>query len=412
MKDSNIEWVGKIPRTWNVSKVKWLGSFINGYAFKPSDWGDKGIPIIRIQNLTNPDKKLNYFDGEVDAKHLITRGDYLISWSATLSVFRWEYRDAYLNQHIFKVILNEQNVEYNFFYWLAKVFMEEMSNKKHGSTMQHVTKITFENFKVPLPSIDTQLKISFFLDNEIFRINRILEKTKESIEKLKKYMQSLITEVVTKGLNSDVEMKDSGIDWIGCVPESWRVTKLNQLFSIKKHIANGTGYDVLSVTQSGLRVKDITKNEGQMAADYSKYQIVDKDEFVMNHMDLLTGWIDVAQHQGVTSPDYRVFYNKQKDFAINKYYLYIFQTAYMNKIFYGLGQGVSNVGRWRLQTDKFLNFYVPLPSLDEQKEISLYLDGKTIEIEKLIENKKNIIEELESYKNSLIYEYVTGKKEA
>src|SRR5699024_2910902 len=348
MKDAKIEWVGKIPRTWNVSKVKWLGSFINGYDFKPSDWGDKGIPIIRIQNLTNPDKKLNYFDGEVDAKHLITRGDYLISWSATLSVFRWEYRDAYLNQHIFKVILNEQNVEYNFFYWLAKVFMEEMSNKKHGSTMQHVTKITYENFKVPLPSIDTQLKISFFLDNEIFRINRILEKTKESIEKLKKYMQSLITEVVTKGLNSDVEMKDSGIDWIGCVPESWRVTKLNQLFSIKKHIANGTGYDVLSVTQSGLRVKDITKNERQMAADYSNYQIVDKDEFVMNHMDLLTGWIDVAQHQGVTSPDYRVFYNKQKDFAINKYYLYIFQTAYMNKIFYGLGQGVSNVGRWRL----------------------------------------------------------------
>src|SRR5699024_9486257 len=152
MKDSNIEWVGKIPRTWNVSKVKWLGSFINGYAFKPSDWGDKGIPIIRIQNLTNPDKKLNYFDGEVDAKHLITRGDYLISWSDTLSVFRWEYRDAYLNQHIFKVILNEQNVEYNFFYWLAKVFMEEMSNKKHGSTMQHVTKITFENFTVTLPS--------------------------------------------------------------------------------------------------------------------------------------------------------------------------------------------------------------------------------------------------------------------
>src|SRR5699024_8206788 len=178
------------------------------------------------------------------------------------------------------------------------------------------------------------------------------------------------------------------------------------------HIANKTGYDVLSVTQSGLRVRDITKNEGQMATDYSKYQIVEKDDFVMNHMDLLTGWIDIAQQQGVTSPDYRVFYNKQKKFAVNKYYLYVFQTAYINKIFYGLGQGVSNVGRWRLQTDKFLNFYVPLPSLDEQKEISSYLDRQTIEIDKLVENKESIIEELENYKKSLIYEYVTGKKEA
>src|SRR5699024_10521800 len=179
-------------------------------------------------------------------------------------------------------------------------------------------------------------------------------KTHQSIDELKKYKQTLITEVVTKGLNPNVEVKDSGIGWIGCIPEPWRITKLNQLFSIKKHIANKTGYDVLSVTQSGLRVRDITKNEGQMATDYSKYQIVEKDDFVMNHMDLLTGWIDIAQQQGVTSPDYRVFYNKQKKFAVNKYYLYVFQTAYINKIFYGLGQGVSNVGRWRLQTDKFL----------------------------------------------------------
>ncbi len=335
VKDSNIEWIGNIPRTWNVSKIKWLGSFINGYAFKPSEWGDKGLPIIRIQNLTDSDKEPNYFDGKIDAKHLITRGDYLISWSATLNVFRWEQKDAYLNQHIFKVILNEENVEYNFFYWLAKVFMEEMNNNKHGSTMQHVTKATFENFKIPLPSIDTQLKVSSFLDNEILRINRILEKTKQSIEELKKYKQSITTEAVTKGLNSKVEMKDSGIEWIGEVPKPWSMIKMNRLFSIKKDIANETGFDVLSVTQKGLKVRDITKNEGQMAADYSKYQIIQPGDFVMNHMDLLTGWVDLANQNGVTSPDYRVFYNKQEELVLNKFYLYIFQICYINKIFYG-----------------------------------------------------------------------------
>src|SRR5699024_262545 len=191
----------------------------------------------------------------------------------------------------------------------------------------------------------------------------------------------------------------------------WRIIKLNQLFSIKKNIANEVGYDVLSVTQNGLRVRDVTKNEGQMSADYSKYQIVEKDNFVMNHMDLLTGWIDIAKKQGVTSPDYRVFYNKQTELVSNEYFLYVFQTAYTNKIFYGLGQGVSNVGRWRLQTDKFLNFYVPLPSIKEQQEIVSYLNQQTSYINKLIDDKTKIIEELENYKKSLIYEYVTGKKE-
>src|SRR5690606_31322254 len=123
------------------------------------------------------------------------------------------------------------------------------------------------------------------------------------------------------------EMKVSDIEWIGKVPKSWSITKINQLFSIKKEIANKTGYDVLSVTQRGLRVKDITINEGQMAADYSKYQIVQPNDFVMNHMDLLTGWVDIAVQEGVTSPDYRVFYNKQKEFAYNSFYLYIFQIC-------------------------------------------------------------------------------------
>src|SRR5699024_8170432 len=106
---------------------------------------------------------------------------------------------------------------------------------------------------------------------------------------LKKYKLSIIIETVTKGLNPNVKMKESGIEWIGKVPDSWTLTKVNSLFSIKKDIANQIGYDVLSVTQRGLKVKDVTQNEGQMAADYSKYQIVQPDDFVMNHMDLLTG---------------------------------------------------------------------------------------------------------------------------
>ena len=205
-------------------------------------------------------------------------------------------------------------------------------------------------------------------------------------------------------------MKDSGIEWIGKIPCHWNLLKLKFMFTIKKEIANKLGYDILSVTQSGLKVKDISNNEGQISADYSKYQLVDIDDFVMNHMDLLTGFVDCSKFKGVTSPDYRVFKFIENNRNSKRYYNYIFQSCYKNKTFYGLGQGVSNLGRWRLQTDKFMNFVLPVCSLEEQKEIAAFLDKKCTAIDSAIAKKEQLIEKLECYKKSLIYECVTGKK--
>ena len=131
----------------------------------------------------------------------------------------------------------------------------------------------------------------------------------------------------------------------------------------------------------------------------------------MNHMDLLTGWVDISQYSGVTSPDYRVFVLLDKENNYSKYYLYLMQMCYTNRIFYGLGQGVSGMGRWRLQADKFLNFTIPVPSYEEQKEIADYLDTKCAEMDTLIARKTALLAEMETYKKSVIYEYVTGKKE-
>lgn len=130
----------------------------------------------------------------------------------------------------------------------------------------------------------------------------------------------------------------------------------------------------------------------------------------MNHMDLLTGWVDISKYEGVTSSDYRVFVFQKPEEYSKEYYLYFMQMCYTNRIFYGLGQGVSGMGRWRLQADKFLNFTVTVTSLTEQKEIADYLDKKCSQIDNLINKKEQLITELETYKKSLIYEYVTGKK--
>ena len=180
--------------------------------------------------------------------------------------------------------------------------------------------------------------------------------------------------------------------------------KIKYIFKIQKDIAREEGHTVLSITQKGIKPKDLSKNEGQLAENYSNYQLVHIGDFAMNHMDLLTGWVDVSKYEGVTSPDYRVFGLIDKDNYCCQYYLYLMQMCYTNRIFYGLG-------RWRLQADKFLNFSITVPSYEEQQEIANYLDKKCLAIDELIAKKEQYLSEIENYKKSLIYEYVTGKKE-
>ena len=203
------------------------------------------------------------------------------------------------------------------------------------------------------------------------------------------------------------KFRDSGIDWIGRIPENWKTNKFKHLFRIKKIIAGKLGYDVLSVTQQGIKVKNITSNEGQIANDYSNYQLVFPNDFVMNHMDLLTGYVDVSKQDGVTSPDYRTFYAIHPIEVINQYYLYIFQFCYKTRLFYNLGQGVSNFGRWRLPTEQQKEFVLPYPPVKEQQQIVDYLDKKCGEIDSLISLQEQMIENLKAYKQSVITEAVT-----
>lgn len=200
------------------------------------------------------------------------------------------------------------------------------------------------------------------------------------------------------------EMKDSGVEWIGKMPRHWNTLRLQKIYRIKKDIAGTAGHTVLSVTQHGIKPKNMD-SKGQFALDYSKYQLVKSGDFVMNHMDLLTGWVDISKYDGVTSPDYRVFTSIAN--CQNTFFKYIFQFCYMNRVFYGLGQGVADVGRWRLPADMFRKFMLPVPPLSEQAAIAAYLDEKCTTIDAIITEAKASIEEYRSWKASVIFETVT-----
>jgi type I restriction enzyme S subunit len=200
--------------------------------------------------------------------------------------------------------------------------------------------------------------------------------------------------------------KDSGVEWLGDVPEHWNLNRFKNIFRIRKRIAGKLGFNVLSITQKGVKVKDTESGDGQLSMDYSKYQLVYQGDYAMNHMDLLTGFVDISQYDGVTSPDYRVFTLEDKN-SNKSYYLYLLQLCYIAKIFYPLGQGAANIGRWRLPSEAFHEFIAPLPNLDEQQKIAQFLDHETAKIDTLIEKQQRLIELLKEKRQAVISHAVT-----
>jgi type I restriction enzyme S subunit len=267
---------------------------------------------------------------------------------------------------------------------------------------------TFSNIKIPAPALEEQQKIAQFLDHETAKIDTLIEKQQRLIELLKEKRQAVISHAVTKGLNPNAPMKESGVEWLGDVPEGWEIKRFKNLFKIEKRIAGKLGYEILSITQKGIKVKDTESGEGQLSMDYSKYQIVHKGDFAMNHMDLLTGFVDISKYEGVTSPDYRVFTLADKN-SFPDYYLCFLQMGYLNKLFFPFGQGAANLGRWRLPTEAFNDFLAPYPPENEQKEIADFIKATLEKMSFLVEKSNSAIELMQERRTALISAAVTGK---
>ena len=415
MKDSGIEWVGAMPRAWKMNTIAQI--FLQ---VKCKNTGLQEKNLLSLSYGKVKRKSIDTVEGllpeSFDGYNIIEKDDIVLRLTdlqndhTSLRVGLAEERGIITSAYL--TIRNRSNFcpKYLYYYLhsfdIAKGFYGMGAGVRQGLNWDGVKWL-----KILAPSVPEQEHIAAFLDAECAEIDAVLEKTRASIEEYKKLKQAVITQAVTKGIRGDRPMKDSGSVWFEEIPCNWVMKRIKYLFHIKKDIAGKEGYTVLSITQRGIQPKDLSKNEGQIAANYSQYQLLAPGDFAMNHMDLLTGWVDISKYSGVTSPDYRVFVLDDAEKNDSSYYLYLMQMCYFNRIFYGLGQGVSGMGRWRLQADKFLNFPVVVPPVDEQKEIASYLNEKCSCIEVMIAKKQQYLTEIENYKKSLIYEYVTGKKE-
>lgn len=408
MKDSGIEWIGEIGFDFYMMKLKYVSIILDQFR----------KPVTADQRNQEGDMLYDYYgaSGVIDKINDYTIDDHVMligEDGANLKMrnlpLMYEVNGkAWINNHA-HILKPKQGMDYYYLFYVLEAI--DINPYITGSAQPKLSQENLKNIWIPVPDVSKQKEIACYIKGACMEIDNVLEKTRVSIEEYKKLKQAVITQAVTKGIRDGREMKDSQSTWFGQIPSDWKMRKIKYIFKIQKDIAGEEGHTVLSITQKGIKPKDLSKNEGQLAENYSNYQLVHIGDFAMNHMDLLTGWVDVSKYEGVTSPDYRVFGLIDKDNYCSQYYLYLMQMCYTNRIFYGLGQGVSGLGRWRLQADKFLNFSITVPSYEEQKEIANYLDQKCSAIDELIAKKEQYLSEIENYKNSLNYEYVTGKKE-
>lgn len=413
-KESAIPWINKVPTEWNINRGKALFS-------NPKEINKEG-KYSNVLSLTlkgvirnNIDNPIGLAPKSYDTYQLFEKDDLVFKLIdleniSTSRVGLVGEQGIMSSAYIRTVLRNKQkhNVKY-FFYQYYSWYLRNVFNGLGGGVRQTINPDELLSLKILVPSRTEQDQIVRYLDWKVDEINRLVIQKKRQIKKLEELKIANIDRLITLGLNPNATLKSSDVEWIGSIPAHWKVEHIKQHFTIKKRIAGKEGYDVLSITQQGLKVKDISTNEGQMAQDYSGYQFVYPGEFAMNHMDLITGYVDLSDKFGVTSPDYRVFSLTDEENCYAPYYLRVFQIGYKRRIFYKFGKGAANQGRWRLPKRAFYDYMIQVPPIDEQIAIEKACTELEQRIDEMISGIRKEIALVDEYRTKLIADVVTGQ---
>lgn len=410
MKDSGVAWIGEIPKEWKILPNKYLMKKEKSIceSYNGEDILSLSMKGVVVRDLNSGGKMPLSFDGY----------QYLKPGNLLMCLFDIDVtprcigliRNNGLSSPAYSQfsLSNFAFNEYYYYYYLmldnSKTLYHLAKNLRHSLTEEQLGMIS-----TAVPPLSIQHQIATYLDQKCTQIDALITNQQKQIEKLKAYKQSLITETVTKGLNPDVPMKNSGVEWIGEIPEDWEVIRVKNLLNERKERSLTGEEEPLSMSQKvGLVPTKILDMIPNMASSFVGAKIVYINDLVFNKLKAHLGVFSVSMYNGLVSPDYAVYYSTGK--ANLKYLEYLFKTPQCISEFRKRSTGIA-AGLTRLYTDGLFAIECPYPSFNEQQAIVSYLDQKCTQIDKLISIKQKKIEKLQQYKKSLIYEYVTGKKE-
>ena len=422
MKDSGIEWIGEIPKDWKIIPNKRVMKKSKLICDKYQGQNVISLTMngVIVRDIENPVGKMPLtFDGY----QIVNSGNLLMCLfdiDVTPRCVGVIYDDGVTSPAYSQFILLNGNVpEYFYYYYLNLDYTKELlhlaKNLRHSLTESQLGEIY-----VPVPPISEQQRIASYLDSKCSKIDDIIEKQQSVIEKLKAYKQSIITEAVTKGLNPDVPMKDSGVEWIGEVPREWKVCKVGYF---TKKIGSGKtpkgGAEIYSkkgilflrsqnIYDTGLKLDDATYISEAIDLEMSATRVL-KDDILLNITGGSIGRCCIYPFEETANVNQHVCIIRVNQNIISPQFMHYLWVSNIGKISIDICQTGSN--REGMNFNQISKTFFPLPFVDEQKEICDYLDQKCSAIDSTIANKQALIEKLTAYKKSLIYEVVTGKKE-
>lgn len=424
MKDSGIEWIGEIPEGWEVSQLKYVTRW-------KSEKGCPDAPVLSLYRdfgvVPKDSRNDNHNVTSLDTSNykVVDIGDLVINkmkaWQGSMAVsdYRGIVSPAY---HVCSITSNKVNKRYLHHLLRNPAYLPEYARLSTGMRIGQWD-LGFDDFKnIPflIPPLDEQAKIADYLDNGCASLDVMLTKTRSSIEEYKKLKQAVITQAVTKGVRGEREMKDSGVDYIGQIPAKWVLGKLRNVGDTQNGISKsseffGKGFPFVSYS-------DVYKNYSLPFAvsglvestpeEQERYSVKEGDIFFTRTSETIeeVGFSCVCEKDipNATFAGFLIRVRPFSDKLHTPYAKYYFRSSHLR--FY-LVKEMNLVTRASLGQSLLKSMPVLLPPLEEQKEIANSLDAKCAEIDRLIAKKEQLVKELENYKKSLIFEYVTGKKE-
>lgn len=421
MKDSGYVWLKQIPKHWTTAKLLYvLRSKISDGPHETPNYVDKGIPFISLDSL-NDGKTIDFtgckrFITEDDyerysLKTTLEKGDILFSKAASIGKTAIVGDEKFMVWSPLAIIKNNSSIIDNtFLYHLLNCSELIMSITLSGSmnTQINVGMREMEQARIPLPPLSEQQAIADYLDETCSKIDAIIAEAKTSIEEYKELKQAVIFEAVTKGLDKNVAMKDSGVEWIGTIPASWNLRMLNQYVGqVKCKNADLVETNLLSLSYGKIKRKNINSNDGLLPESFDGYNIVEANDIVLRLTDLQNDHkslrVGLVTERGIITSAYVTL----RPIGINPAYLALVLHAFdYKKGFYGMGSGI----RQGLTYDGVKSLKIVVPSDAEQTEIVDYVNEMTEKCDELSHEQEELVSDLEAYKKSLIYEVVTGKR--
>ena len=411
MKDSGVAWIGEMPEDWTVKRGKFTLKLLNRPVKETDDvitcFRDGEVTLRtnrRTDGFTVSVKEIGYQG--IEPGDLVIHGMDGFAGSIGISDSRGK------SSPVLVVCDTDENKRYIMYYLRSMAYNDVFTALATGIRVRSCDLRWNKLAELPyiLPSLEEQNQIVLAIESSTSKVDALISNVQAQIEKLKAYKQSLITEVVTKGLDPNVPMKDSGVEWIGEIPKCWNMVRGKALFEDCDARSDDGSEELLTVSQyTGVTPRSQKSVNMFESTTLEGYKICEVGDIAANTMWLWAGAIGVSKYRGVISPSYNVYRQKEIKY-ISSYLDCLLRIPLLVQEYASRSTGIR-ASRLRLYPKDFMDIMFPVPPIEEQKTIMDILGKKIDMVNQMISIKQSKIEKLELYKRSLIYEYVTGKKE-